>query len=135
MVNTASSSPFEGIADNGIFLLDWVDGDDDRVQHVLSRYRSAIGTVAAWKLHALGESDAQVREWLAQASLGGGPGWVDNRMRFIVASARAVLIWSYWWGQRVVTDAYLAVPEAHRAAYLEFLYGRMHSPQTVAMFS
>ena len=135
VVNTASSSPFEGIADNGIFLLDWVDGDDDRVQHVLSRYRSAIGTVAAWKLHALGESDAQVREWLAQASLGGGPGWVDNRMRFIVASARAVLIWSYWWGQRVVTDAYLAVPEAHRAAYLEFLYGRMHSPQTVAMFS
>jgi hypothetical protein len=135
VVNTASSSPFEGIADNGIFLLDWFDGDDDRVQHVLSRYRSAIGTVAAWKLHALGESNAEVRAWLEQASLGGGAGWVDNRMRFIAASARAVLIWSYWWGQSVVTDAYLAVPAARRAEYLEYLYGRMHSVQTVAMFA
>ncbi len=134
VVNTASSSPFEGIADNGIFLLDWFDNDDDRVQHILSRYRSAIGTVAAWKLHALNEADAEVRAWLAAASLGGGSGWVDNRMRFIAASGRAVLIWSYWWGQ-TVNDAYLAVPAARRADYLEFLYGRMHSPQTVAMFA
>ncbi|MGL4647854.1 MAG: hypothetical protein ACRC1H_00495 [Caldilineaceae bacterium] len=134
VVNTASSSPFEGIADHGIFLLDWVDGDDDRVQHLLSRYRSAIGTVAAWKLHALGDSDATVRAWLAQQSLVGGAGWVDNRMRFIAAPARAVLIWSYWHGQPAVTAAYDAVPSDRRAAYLEFLYGRMHSVQTVAMF-
>lgn len=135
VVNTASSSPFEGIADNGIFLLDWFEGDDDRVQHVLSRYRSAIGTVAAWKLHALGDPEPDVRAWLERASLGGGPGWVDNRMRFIAAPARAVLIWSYWWGQTVVTDAYLAAPVERRAEYLEFLYGRMHSLQTVAMFA
>ncbi len=135
VVNTASSSPFEGIADNGIFLLDWFDSDDDRVQHVLSRYRSAIGTVAAWKLHALGESEADVRSWLASASLGGGAGWVDNRMRFIAAPARAVLIWSYWWGQSVVTSAFQAIPAERRSEYLEFLYGRMHSPQTVAMFA
>ncbi len=134
VVNTASSSPFEGIADHGIFLLDWVEGDDDRVQHLLSRYRSAIGTVAAWKLHALGESDEEVRAWLAQNSLVGGAGWVDNRMRFIAAPARAVLIWSYWWGQPPVTAAWAAVPPQRRAAFLEYLYGRMHSVQTVGMF-
>lgn len=134
VVNTASSSPFEGIADNGIFLLDWVEGDDDRVQHVLSRYRSAIGTAAAWKLHAEGAPEAAVRAWLEEHSLAGGPGWVDNRMRFIAAPARAVLIWSYWWGQPAVTAAYQAVPAARRAEFLRYLYGRMHSPQTVAMF-
>lgn len=134
VVNTASSSPFEGIADHGIFLLDWVEGDDDRVQHLLSRYRSALGTVAAWKLHALGESDDEVRAWLAQNSLVGGAGWVDNRMRFIAAPARAVLIWSYWWGQPPVTAAWAAVAPRRRAEFLEYLYGRMHSVQTVGMF-
>jgi len=134
VVNTASSSPFEGIADHGIFLLDWFEGDDDRVQHVLSRYRSGIGTVAAWKLHANREPAAAVRAWLTEHSLVGGAGWVDNRMRFIAAPARAVLIWSYWWGQAVVTPAFQAVPAARRPEYLAFLYGRMHSPDTVAMF-
>ncbi len=134
VVNTASSSPFEGIADNGIYLLDWFEGDDDHAHHLLSRYRSAIGTVAAWKLHALGEPEEAVRAWLQQQSLVGGAGWVDNRMRFIAAPARAVLIWSYWWGQPVVTEAYQAAPAARRGEYLEFLYGRMHSLQTVALF-
>ncbi len=134
VVNTASSSPFEGIADHGLFLLDWIEGDDDRVQHALTRYRSGIGTVAAWKLHARGEPEAAVREWLRINALVGGEGWVDNRMRFIAAPARAVLIWSYWWGQAVVTPAYDAIPAARRSEYLQFLYGRMHSPQTLSMF-
>ncbi|MBK8799553.1 MAG: hypothetical protein IPM07_26060 [Anaerolineales bacterium] len=134
VVNTASSSPFEGIADHGLFLLDWIESDDDRVQHALTRYRSGIGTVAAWKLHALGEAEATVRDWLRANALVGGEGWVDNRLRFIAAPARAVLIWSYWWGQGVVTSAYDAIPPHQRADYLDFLYGRMHSLQTVAMF-
>jgi hypothetical protein len=134
VVNTASSSPFEGIADHGLFLLDWIESDDDRVQHALTRYRSGIGAVAAWKLHALGEPEATVRDWLRDHALVGGEGWVDNRLRFIAAPARAVLIWSYWWGQGVVTAAYNAIPPHQRADYLDFLYGRMHSLQTVAMF-
>lgn len=134
VVNTASSSPFEGIADHGLFLLGWIDDDDDRVQHALTRYRSGIGTVAAWKLHALGEPEADVRTWLRANALVGGEGWVDNRIRFIAAPARAVLIWSYWWGQGPVTAAYDAVPPARRAEYLQFLYGRMHSLQTLTMF-
>ncbi|HRW49627.1 MAG TPA: hypothetical protein P5333_19050 [Caldilinea sp.] len=134
VVNTASSSPFEGIADHGLFLLDWIDGDDDRVQHALTRYRSGIGTVAAWKLHALGEPDSAVRDWLRANALVGGEGWVDNRIRFIAAPARAVLIWSYWWGQGAVTSAYNAVPPEHRPKYLQYLYGRMHSLQTLTLF-
>lgn len=135
VVNTASSSPFEGIADNGIYLLDWFESDDDRVQDLLAAYRSGIGTVAAWKLHALGEPADAVRAWLAAHSLVGGAGWVDNRMRFIAAPARAVLIWSYWWGQRSVTPAFQAAPPARRAEFLRYLYGRMHSVDTVAMFA
>jgi hypothetical protein len=55
-------------------------------------------------------------------------------MRFIAAPARAVLIWSYWWGQAAVTPAWKAATPSRQAEFLEYLYGRMHSVQTVAMF-
>lgn len=135
VVNTASSSPFEGIADNGIFLLDWFDEPDDHIGHILSRYRSGIGTAAAWKLHAEKMPEPAVRDWLRDNGLVGGEGWVDNRMKFIAAASRAVLIWSYWWGQAAVTPAMEAVPLERRPEYLAFLYGRMHSTETVAMFA
>ncbi len=134
VVNTASSSTFEGIADNGMTLLEWVENDDDRLQSLLGRYRSGIVTSAAWRLHALGWPVEKVTAWLRSQTLAGGEGWVAGRMRFISAPARAVLIWSYWWGEACVTPAYLQAPPQRRSEFLQYLYGRMHSNQTVAMF-
>lgn len=134
VVNTASSSSFEGIADNGMNLLAWVETDDDRLQALLGRYRSGIGTGAAWRLHALGWSEEKVTEWLRSQSLAGGEGWVAGRMRFISAPSRAALIWSYWWGEASVSPVYDQVPVERRPEFLRYLYGRMHSNQTVAMF-
>ena len=135
VVNTASSSTFEGIADNGLVLLDWLESDDDRLQALLNRYRSGIGTGAAWRLHALGWSQDRVTDWLRAQTLAGGEGWVAGRMRFIAAASRAVLIWSYWWGEPTVTPAYLRVPAERRPEFLRYLYGRMHSNQTVGLFA
>ncbi len=134
VVNTASSSTFEGIADNGMTMLDWVEDDDDRLQALLGRYRSGIGTGAAWRLHSLGWPAEKVADWLRSQSLAGGEGWVAGRMRFISAPSRAVLIWSYWWGEASVTPVYQKIPAERRPEFFEFLYGRMHSNQTVAMF-
>jgi hypothetical protein len=134
VVNTASSSVFEGIADAGMHMIDWIDSDDDRVQSLLNRHRAAIGTVAAWRLHALGQPAADVADWLREHALVGGAGWVDNRMRFIASPARAVLIWSYWWGERSVAPVWARVPAARRPEFVRYLYGRMHSTETVAMF-
>jgi hypothetical protein len=134
VVNTASSSSFEGIADNGMTLLEWEETEDDHLQSLLGRYRSGIGTGAAWRLHALGWSAEKVSDWLREQSLAGGEGWVEGRMRFISSPSRAVLIWSYWWGVPSVTPIYDQVPVERRPEFLEYLYGRMHSNQTVAMF-
>lgn len=134
VVNTASSSPFEGIADNGMAMLRWFESDDDHVQALMTRYRAGIGTVAAWKLHAEGQSTETVTAWLRANALSGGEGWAANRMRFIAAPARAVLIWSYWWGEPVVTGVWEQVPTARRAEFIRYLYGRMHSLATVQMF-
>jgi hypothetical protein len=134
VVNTASSSVFEGIGDAGMGMLGWMDGHDDRLQSLMNRYRAGIGTGAAWRLHALGWPREAVADWLREQSLVGGEGWVENRMRFIASPARAVLIWSYWWGERVVAPAWQAAPAESRAEFLRFLYGRMHSNASMGMF-
>jgi hypothetical protein len=135
VVNTASSAVFEGIADTGLAMIGWDATDDDRLQGLMNRYRSAIGTGAAWRLHALGWSREATTAWLREQALTGGEGWVVNRMAFIAAPSRAVLIWSYWWGEPTVTAAWNAVPEGRRDDFVRFLYGRMHSNRTVEMFA
>jgi hypothetical protein len=134
VVNTASSSVFEGIADAGMRMIDWIEDDNDRVQALLSRHRAAIGTVAAWRLHAEGWPVDRVHDWLRAESLAGGEGWVANRMRFLSAPGRAVLIWSYWWGQLAVDAAWDRVAPERRSEFIAFLYGRMHSTRTAGMF-
>lgn len=134
VVNTASSSVFEGIADAGMEVLGWMKTDDDRVLGLLNRHRAAIGTGAAWRLHALDWPEGKVTDWLRSQSLVGGDGWVANRMGFISAPSRAALIWSYWWGEQVVAPIWTGIPVARRQEFIRFLYGRMHSNTTVGMF-
>jgi hypothetical protein len=133
VVNTASSSVFEGIADSGMTMCDVID-EDDRVQSLLNRHRAAIATRAAWQLHEERVPAGRVADELRARCLVGGDGWVTNRMRFIEAPARAVLIWSYWAGEPAVTAAWHRVEPAKRQEFLAFLYSRMHSPQTVGRF-
>lgn len=134
IVNSAGSSVFEGIADNGLRMLNWVDSDDDRVQGYMNRYRAGIGTGAAWRMHALGWPTEKVADWLRSQSLVGGEGWIANRMGFISASSRAVLIWTYWWGEAVVAPVWEKTPTAQRAEFLQFLYDRVHSNDSIGMF-
>jgi len=134
VVNTASSSVFEGIADGGMAMVDWVEDDDDRVQALLNHHRAAIGTGAAWRLHVEGWGREQATDWLSDQALVGGEGWVHNRIAFVEAPSRAVLIWTYWWGEQSVLPVWQRVPPARRLEFLEFLHGRMHSIQSLAMF-
>jgi len=135
VVNTASSSMFEGIADTGLAMLGWNVADDDRLQALLTRYRAAIGTGAAWRLHALDYTRDSATDWLRSQALTGGEGWVQNRMSFLAEPSRAVLIWSYWWGETAVAPVLSRTAEGDRTRFLHYLYGRMHSNRTVAMFA
>ncbi len=135
VVNTAAASVFEGLADNGLAAIDWIEDDNDRVQALMNHYRSGIGTGAAWRLHALGWSPEQVQDWLRERTLVGGEGWVKSRMAFISAPARAVLIWSYWWGEAVVSQVWQRVPVERRPELLSYLYSRLHSNDSIAMFA
>ena len=100
----------------------------------MNRYRAGIGTKAAWMLHHQGQPKAQVVDWLHQNALIGGEGWVANRMAFIEAPPRAVLIWSYWWGEPVVSREWERASGRAPNQFVSYLYGRMHSNRSVAMF-
>jgi hypothetical protein len=100
----------------------------------MNRYRSAIGTGAAWRLHAWNWTREATTDWLRDQALTGGEGWVLNRMAFIAAPSRAVLIWSYWWGEPDVSAAWRAHRDGDRDGFVRYLYGRMHSNRTVGMF-
>ena len=135
VVNTASSSVFEGIADTGLAMLGWDASDDDRLQSLMTRYRAGIGTGVAWRLHAMGWDRNDATDWLRSQTLAGGEGWVQNRMAFIAEPSRAVLIWSYWCGEPAVAPVLRAIPDGDRTHFLHYLYGRMHSSRTVGMFA
>ncbi|MDH3271473.1 MAG: hypothetical protein OEN56_09090 [Gemmatimonadota bacterium] len=135
VVNTASSSVFEGIADTGMTMIGWDESADDRVQGLMNRYRSAIGTGAAWRLHALARPREEATDWLRAQALTGGEGWVRNRMAFVEAPSRAVLIWSYWWGEPTVSQKWHEVVPERRPDFVRYLYERMHSNRTVEMYS
>jgi hypothetical protein len=136
VVNTASSATFEGIADVGVDVIGWRQDLDDRLGELLARYRSGLGTRAAWRLHHDGWPPAKVRDELRRDALVGGEGWIDARMRFISRHDRAALIWSYWHGAPSVAPVWERVrgtPNRH-SAYFDYIYGRMHSPQSIALF-
>lgn len=136
VINTASSPPFEGIADVGMAIIGWDRSLDDRLAGLLTRYRAGLGTRAAWRLHAEGTSPEAVRGELLRDGLVGGEGWVAARMRYLSAHVRSALIWSYWTGEPAVKPAWDRVrdhPEQH-AAFFTFIYDQMHSNESIAMF-
>lgn len=133
VVNCASSATFEGIADSGLRLLN--DGDDsDRAAGLVGRYQTGIATAAAWRHHADDWTESEIRDWLADRAVYGDEGWVDNRVGFLTAPERATLMWSYWYGEPVVSEAIKEVDRDDREEFVRFLYGRMHSPQSVWQF-
>ncbi|HKG26074.1 MAG TPA: hypothetical protein VKB09_10530 [Thermomicrobiales bacterium] len=136
VINTASSPSFEGIADVGLNVIGWHSEPDDRLAAFLTRYRAGLGTRAAWRLHAEDASQETVRDELLRDSLVGGEGWVDARMRYITGQTRSALIWSYWAGKPGVHPVWKRVkdrPEL-RGAYFSYVYDRMHSNDSIAMF-
>lgn len=134
VVNHSSSATFEGIADAGIEFIDWVEDDDDRVCAILTNLRSALGTASSYQMHVEKKSDEEVRDWLYKNALTGGEGWIEGRMKFIKDEARAALIWSYWRGDQGTFSVWRNVPKEKRAQYFDYIYGRLHTVQSMQLF-
>jgi hypothetical protein len=133
VVNCASSTTFEGIADSGLTLAGVGDAYDEAAS-LVGRYQAGIATAGAWRYHHEGWSEDELGDWLADRAVYGDEGWVRNRVKFVTAPERATLMWSYWYGEPSVTDAINSVDATDRDAFVRFLYGRMHSSDSLAEF-
>ncbi len=134
VVNHSSSSTFEGIADAGIEFIDWVEDDDDRVCAILGELKSALGTASSYQMHTLKHSDKEVESWLREHALVGGEGWIQGRIRFIKDTSRSALIWSYWRGDQGVFDVWHRVPNNDKKRFFDYIYGRLHTVQSMQLF-
>jgi hypothetical protein len=133
VVNCASSATFEGIADSGLVLID-TNNDHDTAAALVGRYQAGIATAGAWRYHHEGWSDEALNNWLSEQAVYGDEGWVRNRVQFITAPERATLMWSYWHGEPSVNNVLDDIDVTDRDEFVRFLYGRMHSPDSLTEF-
>ena len=134
--NGATGAVQEGIGDQGVHLIDWVDDADDALNLALRRLRSAGQTSAAWGLMEGGWSEAQTRSYLGE-TIFGQPAWVEGRLRFAQHPFRGPFIASYWFGDeavREVRERSEGQGEGRREAFIAFLYGQMNTPTSLRMF-
>ncbi|MDN4075359.1 hypothetical protein [Fictibacillus terranigra] len=133
ITNTASSSVFEGIGDNGIHFINWVDTLDDQIYLVYQLIRSISGMNAAHMIHEENKSDEEVSDFLRNFAFA-KDNWIRSRMRFFKHSLRAPFIYSYWRGNEAVSEVFTRLNEKQKSFFYHFLYKNMLSADTVKQF-
>ena len=132
--NHSSSSTFEGIADMGTRLIGWKQDDNDAVFEILSEIKSAMGTASSYQMNVLHWTPEQIRDYMAKWPLLGGEGAIKSRLRFVSDPSRAALIWSYWRGDQAVASVFDRVEAKDMDRYIDYVYGRLHTPASLQLF-
>ncbi len=123
----------EGIGDQGVHLIDFVEDDDDAIHIELRRVRSAAQTSAAWMLMVEGVPREDVANYLRTTAMG-QEAWVQGRLRMAAHPFRGPFISSYWAGNEIVRKVRERVTDAERPAFIKALYSYANSPESLSMF-
>ena len=130
VTSSASSAIFEGIADNGLQFLDWIETPEDHLGHLLQRLRSALRCRAAWRVLGEGRTLDEVVPDIAHASL--QPRDVTrSRLAFLRHRLRAPFVYAYWCGEVAVDSIWSSTTTEERGEFWNYLYGNMHTPNTL----
>lgn len=131
--NTVVGAIQEGIGDQGIHLIEWVETADDAIHLSLRRLRTAAATSAAWYQMGEGWPLERVRGFLQETAFP-QEAWLEGRLRFAAHPFRGPFIASYWFGDEAVREARERAGE-RRAEFVRFLYGQMNSVQSMRMWA
>lgn len=123
----------EGIGDQGVHLINFVEDDDDAIHIELRRVRSAAQTSAAWMLMVEGVPREDVANYLRTTAMG-QEAWVQGRLRMAAHPFRGPFISSYWAGNEIVRKVRERVTEEQRPAFIKALYSYANSPESLSMF-
>lgn len=128
--NTVVGAIQEGIGDQGIHLIGWVDSQDDAIHMALRSLRSATATSAAWYQVGEGWPLEKVRAFMQETCFPQEV-WLEGRLRFAAHPFRGPFIASYWFGDEAVREVREQAGEARKAEFVEFLYAQMHSTHSL----
>ena len=131
--NAVTGCVQEGIGDQGVELIDWVEDQDDAIHQALRTLKSAVQATAAWRLMADCEHAETVAGYLRTVGCG-QEAWVQGRLRFASHPFRGPFIASYFAGNESVRLARERIAPADRAAFHAHLFGQVHSPDSLALF-
>ncbi|MGR3801968.1 hypothetical protein [Marinibacterium profundimaris] len=132
--NAVTGCVQEGIGDQGIYLIDWMEDEDDELAAELRNLRSAAQTSATWAYMAEGQPAEQTMNYLRETALG-QEAWARGRLRSAAHPFKGPFAASFWAGNEAVRRVRERVSNANRPEFLRFLFGRAHSPQSLEMFS
>ncbi|KUO73179.1 MAG: hypothetical protein APF77_08390 [Clostridia bacterium BRH_c25] len=132
--NTASSSIFEGIADNGARFLEWDKPLDDQINQLIQAAKSTASYGAAHMLHEEKKGVEAVKQYLRDYAFMNEAA-VNSRVRFISHPFRKTFMYAYWRGNEAVYRAYKNVSKEQFPQFISYLYGNMHSANTVNQFN
>jgi hypothetical protein len=132
--NTVLGCVQEGIADEGVGLIDWFEDEDDHIHLQLRRLRSAAQTSAAWFLMAERRPAESVAQFLRDTAAG-QESWVQGRLKLAAHPFRGAFIASYWAGARAVRQVMERTSPADFPRFIDYLYANAHSPQSLEMFA
>ncbi len=99
--NAVTGAVQEGIGDQGIDLIDWVEDEDDAAQIELRRLQTATGTNAAWHLHCSGWTREASIAYLRETGFG-QESWATVRTAMALHPFRGIFLASYWFGNETV---------------------------------
>jgi hypothetical protein len=133
VTNSASSPIFEGIAENGIYFLDWIEGPADELGMALIRLRSAARVNAALMIHSQGKSIEEARDYLVRSCFL-NLRQAESRLGFLTHKLRAPFIFAYWQGDLAVASVWTKVTLAQKKEFFHYLYDYMHTPTTLATY-
>ncbi len=123
----------EGIGDQGIYLIDWIEDENDEIYQQLRRIRSASQTSAAWMLMVEGMAADKVAEFLRETAMA-QEAWIEGRLRMSAHPFKGPFISSYWAGNESVRRVRERITAEQKPDFLVQLLGRAQSPQSLEMF-
>ncbi len=135
--NAVTGCVQEGMGDQGIELIDWVEDEDDAAHIELRRLQTAAGANAAWHLMVSGWPDERVAAYLRDRAFG-QDAWIAGRIGFARQPFHGPFLAHYWYGNETVRAVRLraeAAGPAARKAFVTYLYERLHSPESLEMFA
>lgn len=133
ITNTASSSIFEGIGENALDFINWKNTDNDKIFDILRKLYSVAGLNAAHMIHQENKDIQEVKKYMINITFKEEK-WVESRLRFIRHNFRAPFIFTYWRGEEAVKQVYSKVSNENQEEFLSYLFGNMHSADTVNQY-